>query len=271
MTIRFRNRMTLIFFIVSVSCLMLGIFFTLFQYFSGGIVIPQVYTKSLSQNFLFQYHTLCVYAGIFILMIYTCVTTLIIYHSFEKTQAPDIVFFLLFLIACLCDTSRLLVPAFKLSGTFSLFLLRIGNFHLFARLLAPLALMGNTVLCTEEFRQNTDRNCIILIIVSMFFAEMIPLNTAVILPNFGISYGYVKAIRGFAFLTCFVSAISLFRTNQKNEYKQIMTLGYILLCMGYTVIFYCYNIFTLVTGTLLLGGGTYLYLNEVHKHYLWID
>ena len=34
----------------------------------------------------------------------------------------------------------------------------------------------------------------ILIIISMFFAEIIPLNTAVILPNFCISYGYVKAM-----------------------------------------------------------------------------
>ena len=263
--------MTLIFFIIAIFCLMLGIFFTLFQYFSGGIVIPEVYSKNLSQNLLFRYFPVCVYAGIFILLIYICVTTLIIYHSFEKTQAPDIVFFLLFLIACLCDTSRLLVPAFKLSGTFSLFLLKVGNIHLFARLLAPLALMGNTVLSTEEFRQNTDRNCIILVIVSMFFAELIPLNTAVILPNFCISYGYVKAIRSFCFLTCVVSTVCLFRTNLKNEYKQIMTLGYILLCLGYSVIFYCYNIFTLVTGTMLLGGGTYLYLNEVHKHYLWID
>lgn len=271
MTIRFRNRMTLIFFIIAISCLMLGTFFTLFQYFSGGIVIPQVYTKDLSQKLLFRYFPVCVYAGIFILMIYTCVTTLIIYHSFEKTQAPDIVFFLLFLLACLSDTSRLLVPAFKLSGSFSLFLVRIGNIHLFARLLAPLALMGNTVLCTEDYRQNTDRNCIILIIISLFFSELIPLNTAVILPNFCISYGYEKAIRSFCFITCLVSAISLFRSNQKNEYKQIMTLGYILLCLGYTIIFYCYNIFTLVTGTLLLGGGTYIYLNEVHKHYLWVD
>ena len=149
MTIRFRNRMTLIFFIITVSCLMLGTFFTLYQFFSGRIVLPEVYTKNLSQNVLFRYLPLCVYAGIFILLLYVCITTMIIYHSFEKTQAPDIVFFLLFLIACLCDTSRILVPAFHLSGTFSIFLLKVGNLHLFARLLAPLALMGTAVLSTE--------------------------------------------------------------------------------------------------------------------------
>ena len=271
MTIRFRNRMTLIFFIIAVSCLILGTGFTLYQFFSHGIRLPDVYTKDLSNSLLLRYNPWCVFAGIFILLAYTCLTTLIIYHSFEKTQAPDIVFFLLFLVACLCDTSRLLVPAFQLSGTFSLFLLKVGNIHLFARLLAPLALMGNTVMSTDDFRQNTDRNCIILIVISLFFAEIIPLNTAVILPNFCISYGYEKAIRGFTLLTCLVSTISLFFTNRKNEYKQTMTLGFLLLCFGYTLIFYCFNILALAAGTILLGIGTYLYLNNVHKHYLWID
>ena len=235
------------------------------------MVLPEVYQKVSSQNFLLRYNPICVFTGIFIQLTYVCITTLIIFHSFEKTQAPDIVFFLLFLLACLCDTSRIFVPVLRLSGTYSLFLLKTGNVHLFARLLAPLALMGNTAMSSEEFRQSTDRNCIILIIISLFFSEIIPLNTALILPNFCISYGYVNAIRGFCFLTCVMSVIALFCTNRKNEYRQIMTLGFILLCIGYTLIFYCYNIATLISGIIFLGSGTYLYLNEVHKHYLWID
>ena len=263
--------MTLIFFIISISILLLGAFFTLYQFIANGITLPEVYIKSNTHSLLFSYNPICVFAGIFIMLTYICITTLIIYHSFEKTQAPDIVFFLLFLIACLCDTSRLLVPLFRLSGTFSLLLLKIGNIHLFARLLAPLALMGNSVMSTEEFRQSTDRNCIILIIISMFFAEIIPLNTAVILPNFCISYGYVTAIRLFCFLTCAVSAVYHFRTNKKNEFKQTMTIGFIMLCIGYTFVFYCYSIASLAGGIFFLGGGTYLYLNDVHKHYLWLD
>lgn len=271
MTIRFRNRMTLIFFIIATACLFLGAFFSLYQFFTRGIVIPEVYIKNPSNNLFLEYKPVCVFLGIFFMQIYICITTLIIFHSFEKTQAPDIVFFLLFLAACLCDTSRLLVPVFNLSGTFSLFFLKIGNVHLFARLLAPLALMGTTVMSTDEFRQSTDRNSIILIIIALFFAEIIPLNTAIILPNFCISYGYVDAIRAFCLLICIFSLVSLFNTNRKNEYRQIMTLGFILLCIGYSLIFYCYNILLLIAGILIISTGTYLYLNEVHKHYLWID
>ena len=271
MTIRFRNRLTFVFFIITFTTFLLSAFLTWYQYLTVGITLPEVFIKSPSSNFLLRYNPYIVFSTMSFEMIYVCITTMIIYHSFEKTQAPDIAFFLIFLAACLFDATRFVIPVFQISGTYSKLLLKVRNIHLFARLLAPLALLGNTIMSTDDFRQHTDRNCLIIIIVALFFSEMIPLNTAVILPNFCISYGYVKAIRGFSLLVCIVSAISLFNTNRKNEYKQIMTIGFILLCIGYTLIFYCYNILSLAAGTLFLGIGTYLYLNEVHKHYLWID
>lgn len=271
MTIRFRNRLTLAFFIISLLSLLLTVIFTCIQYFSGNLVSPDIYTKGLPNNFIFGFKEVFVYAGIFTLMAYACLTSLIIYHSFEKTQAPDIVFFLLFLLACLCDGSRILVTLFGVSETFSMFLLKIGNIHLFSILLAPLSLMGNTALKGDNFKQYTDRNCLILIILSLFFAEFIPTNTAVILPNFGVSYGYVRGIRYFTMAIILLSTIALYLSNKKSEYKQIMTLGFLMLSIGYTILFYCWNFAGFVSGTLLLGLGTFIYLTEVHRNYLWVD
>lgn len=271
MTIRFRNRVTFIFFIFAVSTLLISSFLILYQFFSVGIDLPEIYNKGLSTNLLLKYNPYIIFCGIAIEMLYVCITTLIIYHSFEKTQAPDILFFLIFLFACLCDTTRFIIPVFHIAGSYSKFLLKIGNIHLFARLLAPLALMGNTVLCIDDFRQNTDRNSLIIIIIALFFSEIIPLNTAVILPNYCVSYGYVTAIRAFSFTVIALSTIALYINNKKNDYKQTMTLGFIMLAIGYTLMFYCYNILLFTGGVLFLGFGTNTYLNEVHKHYLWID
>ncbi len=271
MTIRFRNRLTFVFFIIAFTTLLISVFLTWYQYLTNGIRLPEVYDKINSQNILFKYNPFVVFTGISLEMIYVCITTMIIYHSFEKTQAPDIVFILIFLAACLFDSTRFIIPVFQLSGTYSKLLLKVGNVHLFARLLAPLALMGNTILSTDDFKQHTDRNSLIIIVIALFFSEMIPLNTAIILPNFSVSYGYVKAIRLFSFILIILSTISLFFANKKNEYRQIMTLGFLMLSIGYSIMFYCYNIAGLVSGVLLLGFGTSLYLNEVHKHYLWID
>ena len=89
-------------------------------------------------------------------MAYVCITTLAILRSFEKTQATELNFFLLFLLACLCNTFRLLFGLFHISGTFSKLLLKLGNCNIFALLLAPLALFGNTTLSVEDLRQHTD-------------------------------------------------------------------------------------------------------------------
>ena len=271
MTIRFRNRLTLIFFVLSVISLFLALTFTGLQFFSKNFVIPQIYSKITPTHFLLKYRPWCTVTGIFLILLYTCITSLIIYHSFEKTQAPDMAFFLLFLLACLCDSSRLAVPLLHLSKNYSLLLLKIGNIQLFARLIAPLALMGTAVLSSEDFKQSTDRNCLILVVTAIFFAEFIPLNTAVILPNFNISYGYVKPIRLFSFAVIIMSTIALFISNKKNDYRQLMTLGFIMISIGYTLFFYCFNILVLVSGIFFLGLGTTFFLNETHRHYLWID
>ena len=188
----------------------------MYHYFTGGMQLPDVFKKDLSNKFLLRYNPSIVLAGTILEIIYVCITTMIIYHSFEKTQAPDIAFFLIFLFACLCDSSRFFIPVFRLAETYSTFLLKLGNIHLFARLLAPLALMGNTLLCSEELKHNTDRNCLITIIIALFFSEFIPLNTAVILPNYCVSYGYVKAVRLTSFLIIILSAVYLFFDNIKN-------------------------------------------------------
>ena len=271
MTIRFRNRITFTLFILSISVFLIYIILTLYQFLKAGIQLPEIHTITHSSNPILKYNPYIIFAGITIEIIYVCITSKIIYHSFEKTQAPDIAFFLIFLVACLCDSTRFIIPVFNIAGTYSQFLLKIGNIHLFARLLAPLALMGNTVLCTDDFAQDTDRNCLIIIIIALFFSEIIPLNTAVILPNYCVSYGYVKAIRFFSFLIIILSSIYLYVNNKRNEYRQIMTLGFIMLSIGYTLMFYCYNILLFSAGVLFLGFGTNTYLNEVHKHYLWID
>ena len=271
MTIRFRNRLTYIFFFTSVALLLLAVFFTCWRFFSSTLILPEVYKKTFSDNLLFKYSPIFTFAGIFTNMLYVCITTLVIYHSFEKTQAPDIMFFLLFLLACLCDAARILIPLFGLSTSFSNFLLKIGNIHLFARLLAPLALMGNTAMAGDSFKQYVDRNCLILIMLSIFFAEFIPLNTAVILPNYCVSYGYVKGIKLFSACIIILSTISLFISNRKNDYKQYMTLGFVMLSIGYTLLFYCHSLAFFASGTLLLAAGTIIYLGEMHKHYLWLD
>lgn len=271
MTIKTRNRLTLTLFFVALVFMFLYTGFFCYQFFTDNLQIPEVYLKGIPKNFLLTYNPICVFSALFINCIFICASTLFIYRSFEKTQATEITFFLLFLLACFLDTSRFIIPLCKLSGSFSKFFIEVGNIHIFARILAPLSLFGNAVLSSQEFRLNSDRNVIIILVTSLFFAYFIPLNTSVILPNFSVSYGYVRLLRFFSFVICIINFITLFMTNMKSEYSQKSTVGYVFLSFGYSIMFSCYNIAGLISGPILFVVGTIIYLRETHNHYLWVD
>lgn len=271
MTIKARNRLTFVFMTISLVVLILALVAVGYKYIRNTFIFPEVYIKNTSDSLLLAYNPNCVIISILILLAYVPVTASVLYRSFEKSQATDMLFFLVFLGSCLLDTVRIVISSIQYVNSYSNLLLKIGNIILFARILAPISLLGTTVLSHEDFKQNADQNCLITIIAAMFFAEIVPLNTAIILPNFSISYGYLKIIRYLSLIICIVSTFALFINNKKNEYSQFMTLGFLILCIGYSILFESYNILTTITGPLLLGAGTAIYLSEVHKHYLWQD
>lgn len=271
MTIRLRNRITLGFNIAAIVIFVLEILFTGYSLITSKLVFPEVHQKSLSYSFLFSYNPYYVLASIFIIMLYVCVTSHILLRSFSKTQTTDAVFFLLFLMACIFDSARFLIPIINVSETYSKTVIKLGNATLFARLLAPLGLFGATILNEDEMRQKTERNCLIIIIASWFFSNFIPLNTAVILPNFCISYGYFKTIRYLSFIICFLSIITMFLKCYKNEYKQTRTIGFALICIGYSTLFSASSMFNFLLGFVTLTAGSIMYLLELHKHYMWLD
>lgn len=271
MTIKARNRFNLIFTIVAITVSILQALFIFYELYSDIFMIPNVYLPNNSNIFIFSYKPLFVIIGIFVMDFYIIVTSFLINENFEKTQSTEIIFFLLFLTACLCDSMRLLVPLLQVSDTFSRLLMQTAFVPLFARILAPLALLGTTILTEEEARHNVDRNCVFIIITSLFFAKLIPFNTAIILPNLCVSYGYTVALRYSSFFICLASISALFFSNKKNGYYQITTIGLALISIGYSALFYCYNLFHLIVGSISLFIGTYLYLKNLHKQYLWLD
>lgn len=272
MTIRIRNRLTLSLFFISLFIFLFSLILTAYQLINGTFILPDVYTEQTIKNsFLLSYNPKCTLIAILVLQAYTCITLFIIFRSFAKTQAIDIYFFIIFLLSCILNSTRILFPLLKITANYSQLILFLGNINMFARLLAPLSLFGTTVLSLEEYRQNADRNCIIILILALFFTQLIPINNAVVLPNFCISYGYVHLVRTISLIICILNTLTLFVTNKKNEYNQITTIGFFITATAYSIMFYCYNLIGLIAGPILLALGTTLFLNELHNHYLWND
>lgn len=272
MTIKTRNRLTLGF-LIFCSVIFIGeLCFFLLQLLQGKLQIPQqLLDLQTKRFFLFQYKFSYVILSIFLQNLYVFFSTFFILRAFEKTQTTEIFYFSMFLLACLCDSSRLAIPLFQIYGTYSKTLLIIGNISLFSRLLVPLSLMSTVILNEEEQRQNVERNSIILIIVSAFIAESIPLNTSIIEPNLLISFSYAKTIKSAAIAIHAANILTLLIRNTLRETNQASTIGYIMLTAGNWLMFGCKNLFMLILGFILLGIGTFVFLKALHKYYLWND
>lgn len=271
MTIRTRNRLTFAFTIFSFTVFLLEILVLFYGILSKRISLPtpSYYTKS--SNILLSYNYIYVIIAIILQSFYAFFTSLLVYRSFQKTQTNEIIFFMLFLFAVLCDSIRILLPIFYISETYSNFLIGVGDVSLFARLLAPLSLFGIAFISKEEYRQDIEKNCLIIIVASLFFAEFIPLNSAVIFKNYAVSYGYIKLIRFFAIAINTLSSITVLINTFREEFDRIMPFGFGMLAVGYGLVFTTSTLLGLGTGFLLLGIGTYIYLDKLHRHYLWTD
>ncbi|MBO4638141.1 MAG: hypothetical protein J5710_00120 [Treponema sp.] len=273
MTIKTRNRLNLSLFIFSLVFLAANIFIFLFTLYnkSFNLDFSRNITVSTKTNFLTRYNPIIVIVSLYFQIIYVCVTSFMLFRVFEKTQATDISYFFLFLIALIANSLRIWLPLFNMVSTYSNFLEFCGNCILFSKLLMPLSLLFAVVMGDVEQRQDLEKNIFLLLVGCIIFAQIIPLNTANICMNFEVDYSYRNVIRIASILVILATLVALFFQNKQRFYTQLTTLGLGLIISGTFVLFNSTNLLRLISSFVLLLFGDIFYLKELHKQYLWND
>ncbi len=270
MTIKARNRFYMGFFIFTLIVFVFDLIFFHYQIFAKSLSVPEVkLPESSSASFLFGFKPVFSYSGIFFQFIYLCGTSFTILYAFYKTQAGELAYFLLFLLSILLDTARIFIPLLNLAGSFHTALIAINNIVLTGTFLGPVSLMALVLFSGEEYRQNLEQNCVIIIVASTFVAFSIPINTGVLLPNFTSAAAFSKIIRLFIVVSIIISVLSICMNNYKRELSQITTLGFFVLGTGSLILKHCYTLFQLIIGVIFISVGTVLYFKDLHNQYLW--
>lgn len=272
MTIKTRNRINLTFAIFSTVFVLSEIGFIIYSLLTKRYSeFPVFMNKNYGTSYLFRYNQLYTVIGIIFIGIYTFSSSFIMLHAFSKTQSSEVIFFLLFLLALLCDSSRLFTPIIfqKMPNTKTLIF--IGNVTLFSKILVPLSLLGLGVLSTPEERKNIEWNCLLVIVAAGFIAYFVPLNTSILFPNFSISYSFKNIIELTNHLVSFLITLTLALDAWKNHGNQKITIGFALLVAGIQTMFYCTSLFRLIFGTFCLLTGTPIFLKHLHNKYMWND
>ncbi len=273
MTIKTRNRLNLSLFVFSLVFLFANILFLLISLYknSFSLDLSSFISEKNGGFFLTQYKPIVVIVSIFFQIVYVCVTSFMLFRVFEKTQASDISYFFLFLIALLANSLRLLIPLFNMENSYSALMIFCGKSVVFSKLMVPLSLLFSVVMAGIDQRQDLEKNIFILLLGCIFFSQLIPLNTANICSNFEVDYSYRKVIRISSILIIIATLIALFFNNKHRLYTQLTTIGLGLICIGTFVLFNSTSLFLLGLSFLLLLFGNALYLKELHKQYLWND
>lgn len=270
MTIKTRNRL-IIFFSIFSLILLLGMssLFVISLLLNKFVPATENIYTFLQNFFLTKFNFLTVVISIFVFLMYVFVSFLYINFEFEKTQSTEIIYFSLFLIGCLTESFRLFIPCLNLWNSYSQYVALCSRIILFGRLLVPFSLVFMAICNTVEYRQDVERNILILIISAAIVATLLPLNSNNIVPLCHVEYGYEKFFLIIWFLLAFVTFISLIRNDKISNSKTKMPLGYVLFASGYIILNHTMNYILLLIGSISIVLGTLIYLKELHKQYLW--
>lgn len=274
MTLKTRNLLLLGLFFVSLLLTFLYTGAFIFALLNDAIIPPDSPMRYISilenvPGFAYDYKASFVAIAVFI--IYVPITSYILWNGFEKTQSSEVVYFSLFLLSCLSEGSRLSLPLFGLWKSYSLFFVFIGRLVFAGRFLAPCAFILAALFSETEQRQDVDRNCILGILLAIFVAILVPLDTSVVTSSCTIWWGYrtlFVVMRVFLYILTFVTILLNAYKKDSAELKANAT-GFIILILGYSLLQASDNFVTLCIAFLLFVAGTAVYLRSLHSRYLW--
>lgn len=270
MTLKSRNILLLLLLIISLCLLLADATLLFYNLYKGTFSTPDTFpTQPVAGFFIKGYRFSAVILSLFIFLAYVSASVYYIYVEFEKTQSIEIIFFALFLCGCLTESVRLYIPLFNLWHSLSTFLIFTGRIVLFGRTLAPLALLFGAVFSGTEQRQYVERNLVILVVVSIMTALLIPIDTAVVLPNSCVKWGEGGTFLVMRILILVATGISLFINSYTMGNKGKAPYAFLVLGLGYEICCYASSYPAAAVGGGLLFGGTVVYLGSLHRQYLW--
>lgn len=210
--------------------------------------------------------------SIFSLLLYAVITGWFVYIYFEKTKSIEVVFFVCFLVSCAIESIRVFIPILNMDNFSSPVYISIGRIIFFSRMFQSLSLLFSSIFInTEKKMQQVANNIYIILALSIIFAMFMPIQNFKLYSNFSIPFGYanlftlIQIILG---IITFISFLLQFKISNNIEYKN-MALGFITFISGYTILLFSENLLMLLIGLPFLSIGTFVFLNNIHKYYLW--
>jgi len=274
MTIASRNRFIRLATFISLALLITSIASIVLILVHQGLPASPQGTRPLAildKLKLTPFNALASMIAIGIYPLYSLIFLIYILFAFEKTQTVEIIFFAAFAFSVSLEAFRIFIPLYQLWNNSGFYSVTISRIAYCSRILTVIFLLSSSIFTTRKSIQQLGPIIFLLAFLAFSLANAIPANSGTISSNFLVTPGYSTMLMLFFFileLLCTLSYLIMGKTLGVKEYFQA-AFGLILLLTGYSLLALCDTWVFLASGVFLLFLGTRIYLDRLHRYYLW--
>lgn len=274
MTLRSRNRLLKLFSFTSLAILLvsLALFISLLIFKQDHrLLFHSLIVQNDFSHFLIKSDFFASMLSLFILLFYLPLTSFFLLRNFEKTQAPELIYFMLFLFGLLLQSFRVFVPLFNLYEGYPSIVILLSQTFFSGQLLSVLSLWFISFYSYEDPLQQADKNALIIIVVAVIFSFFMPIHTQTLHSFFIYKIGFAKLFAALKYSLIIITTIALyFRGKDYHNSKYFLfAFSYLLLINGSNILGLADSYALCVIGSLFLFIGNTVFLKILHAYYLW--
>jgi len=232
-------------------------------------------SESIFQAFtekIFEAKLLAVHGCILASVLYSFFSIIFIYYFFEKTQSPEILFVVFFVVSFSLEALRLILPLGRVYEFPSLYQLTASRIILFSRYFGIFSLFTAGVFASG-FKSQQQRNIIMIITVTTLIITLgVPIDTQAWDSSLNMINGYTSMFRLIEAGTFLLTIVSFFIAAWSRSSPEFVFIGAgsALAFLGRNILLNADTWTGLPIGLLFLAAGTWLICTRLHKVYLWL-
>jgi len=259
---------------LSLGLIIAGGYFTL-QGYPGATASAALRSRGIVQKIIENFtvpEAYVPYCTMLAAAAYSLVCIILIYHFFEKTQSPEILFFSFFIISLSFEFARIIIPIKEVYPLPVIYLTAASRVLLFGRYFGLFSLFAASVYAAGLDGQKQQTVFLLSILAAMVIAFNVPIDNLIWDSAFVLWNGYHSMFAlidaGIVAVTVITYLISAY-TRASRSYIFI-GLGTLLAYAGRSILISSDTWITPIPGLLILIAGTWFVCARLHREYLWL-
>jgi hypothetical protein len=205
-------------------------------------------------------------------VIYSLTALIIIYYFFEKTQAPEILFFAFFVLSFAFEGIRTMIPLKMVYEFPSIYLVMASRFLLFGRYFGVFSLFAASVYAAGWDVQKQGYVAFIIVIATLMIALNVPIDGLSWDSSLTLIIGYQDMLKLAEIAIILITTVSFFVSAYSRDTREyiLIGIGSLLVFLGRNILLNADTWITPLPGLVSLGAGTWFICTQLHQVYLWL-